>query len=208
MLFHQGERNEAGACAVPFLLEMLASPSTPDRAELIELLVALAVGYDDRWLPQGFDPSSVSPVELRVHSAVAEGAPLFAGLLEDDVAAVRRMAAYALGWFPGQVSPLAWALLDADESVAATAAIALGLAGEGHGLASEALGASLAGPRPLLRGASAIGLARLLGRASPAEVADELRRWAGEGVTSEVPFLGGALSGHASLALGTVVKMP
>ncbi|GID27930.1 HEAT repeat domain-containing protein [Paractinoplanes brasiliensis] len=227
-IFHQGTRYEASSYAAPFLLEMLASPSTPERDELIELLVALAIGYDAPWLPHGLDSSSLKPVELRVHEAVSEGVPLFARLLEDDDVAVRRSAAFALGWFPARavvsVSPLAWALLDADESVAATAAIALGLIGDGHAPASEVLEASFAGPRPLLRAGAAIGLARLLGHDTPAEVVGELQRWAadveppaapgpeprgvGPGAETGVRFYDGDLPGYASLALRLVAKMP
>ncbi|MBO4209378.1 hypothetical protein [Micromonospora echinofusca] len=50
-IFHQGTRYEATAYAVPFLLELLADPATPDPAALIELLVAVAIGYDETWLP-------------------------------------------------------------------------------------------------------------------------------------------------------------
>lgn len=227
-IFHQGTRYEASSYAAPFLLEMLASPATPERDELIELLVALAIAYDAPWLPSGIDTSSLEPVELRVHEAVSKGVPLFARLLEDDEVAVRRLAAFALGWFPGQaavsVPPLMWALLDADESVAATAAIALGLIGDGHAPASEALGASFAGPRPQLRVAAAIGLARLLGHDTPAEVVEELRGWAADvkpptvpglepygadpRAKTEVRFYDGDLPAYAWLALRLVAKMP
>jgi hypothetical protein len=53
-IFHQGTRYQATAYAVPFLLELLAEPATPDRAELAHLLTMLAVGYDEQWLPDTF----------------------------------------------------------------------------------------------------------------------------------------------------------
>ncbi|MEU9505759.1 hypothetical protein AB0D32_05705 [Micromonospora sp. NPDC048170] len=53
-IFHQGSRFEATAHAVPFLLGLLADPATPDRESLLSLLTALAVGYDETWLPDGF----------------------------------------------------------------------------------------------------------------------------------------------------------
>lgn len=53
-VFHQGSRFEASAYAVPFLLEMLGDPATPDPAAVLGLLSVLAVGYDEGVLPEGF----------------------------------------------------------------------------------------------------------------------------------------------------------
>ncbi|WP_433534067.1 hypothetical protein ACQPZK_17920 [Micromonospora sp. CA-249363] len=53
-VFHQGNRFEASAYAVPFLLEMLTDAATPDPAAVLGLLSALAVGYDEGVLPDGF----------------------------------------------------------------------------------------------------------------------------------------------------------
>jgi len=52
-IFHQGTRYEATAYAVPFLLEILAAADSADRSDLIGLLTAVAVGYDESWLPDG-----------------------------------------------------------------------------------------------------------------------------------------------------------
>ncbi|WP_430785491.1 HEAT repeat domain-containing protein [Actinoplanes sp. G11-F43] len=57
-IIHQGTRYEATAHAVPFLLELLADPVTPDRAELLELLTPLAIGFDESWLPGRFPVAS------------------------------------------------------------------------------------------------------------------------------------------------------
>ncbi|WP_141309692.1 HEAT repeat domain-containing protein [Streptomyces spinoverrucosus] len=54
-IFHQGSRYEASAAAVPFLARMAADPSVPDRDEVLELLAALAIGYDESHLPGGVD---------------------------------------------------------------------------------------------------------------------------------------------------------
>jgi hypothetical protein len=43
-IFHQGTRYPATAPAVPFLLELLADPHTPDRHELLLLLTHLVTG--------------------------------------------------------------------------------------------------------------------------------------------------------------------
>jgi len=52
-IFHQGTRYEATAYAVPFLLELLADPETPDPVRLLGLVTAIAIGYDESWLPDG-----------------------------------------------------------------------------------------------------------------------------------------------------------
>src|SRR6516162_19752 len=57
-IFHQGTRYAATAPAVPFLFELLDDPGTPERGEIIRLLVHLAVGYPERFLPLGIDPAA------------------------------------------------------------------------------------------------------------------------------------------------------
>ena len=194
---------EAGARAISFLLEMIAAPATPDRAELLRLVVALAVGDDDRWLPDGLPLAT--PPSPQARRAVAEGVPLYLSLLDDPEAAVRKAAAYALGWFPERgaagVPGLTWAALDEDESVAATAVLALGLAGAGDPLAGKAAEAAFDGSRELVRGAAAIALARLHGFSAPPAVTAELSRWAAAARRADVPHLGGDLGAYAGRAL-------
>ena len=45
-IWHQGTRWQASAYAVPFLLELLGDPATPDRLPILHLLLALALGYE------------------------------------------------------------------------------------------------------------------------------------------------------------------
>ncbi|MEW2622415.1 hypothetical protein [Streptomyces sp. NPDC048106] len=52
-IFHQGSRYPATAAAVPFLARMAADPALPGRAAHLELLAALAIGYDEAHLPGG-----------------------------------------------------------------------------------------------------------------------------------------------------------
>ena len=54
-IFHQGSRYEATAHAVPFLVRLALDPQTPQRDEIVHLLVALAIGYDEAYLPAGVD---------------------------------------------------------------------------------------------------------------------------------------------------------
>jgi HEAT repeat protein len=50
-IHHQGTRYEASAYAVPFLLELVADPTTPGRHEIIQLLSCLATGYSPYDIP-------------------------------------------------------------------------------------------------------------------------------------------------------------
>ena len=43
-IWHQGTVYEATACAVPFLIQLIADPATPDRVGILELLSAIARG--------------------------------------------------------------------------------------------------------------------------------------------------------------------
>ncbi|WP_432744952.1 hypothetical protein H7827_12295 [Streptomyces sp. JH002] len=53
-IFHQGTRYEASVPAVPFLLALATDPGTPERDGVLWLLAALAIGYDDPFVPEGF----------------------------------------------------------------------------------------------------------------------------------------------------------
>ncbi|GCD96835.1 HEAT repeat domain-containing protein [Embleya hyalina] len=54
-IFHQGSRYEASTYAVPFLVGLAADTATPGRAEILALIGALTVGFDESHLPQGLD---------------------------------------------------------------------------------------------------------------------------------------------------------
>ena len=54
-IWHQGTRYEATAAAVPFMVALAADPATPDRKEIVYLLMMLSVGYPDERLPDGVD---------------------------------------------------------------------------------------------------------------------------------------------------------
>ncbi|MFF5258969.1 HEAT repeat domain-containing protein [Actinomadura viridis] len=54
-IFHQGSRYEATAHAVPFLAALAADPRVQDRADIVRLLSAIAIGYDEAYLPNGVD---------------------------------------------------------------------------------------------------------------------------------------------------------
>jgi HEAT repeat protein len=54
-IFHQGSRYEATAYAVPFLARLALDRRRPHRDAIVHLLVALALGYDEAYLPGGVD---------------------------------------------------------------------------------------------------------------------------------------------------------
>src|SRR5262245_16481851 len=54
-MLHQGSRYEASPYVVRFLLEVLESPGCLIQRELVDLLLALGVGYAESFLPYGYD---------------------------------------------------------------------------------------------------------------------------------------------------------
>jgi hypothetical protein len=54
-IFHQGSRYEATAHAVPFLAALAGDSRVEERVEIVHLLCALAIGYDEAYLPSGVD---------------------------------------------------------------------------------------------------------------------------------------------------------
>jgi len=53
-IFHEGTRYEATVHAVPFLARLAADGQTPHRDQIVHLLAALAIGYDETFLPAGY----------------------------------------------------------------------------------------------------------------------------------------------------------
>jgi hypothetical protein len=53
-IYHQGTRYEATAHAVPFLLELVADPATPDRTEVMHLLTSMAIGSGYQHAADGY----------------------------------------------------------------------------------------------------------------------------------------------------------
>jgi hypothetical protein len=124
-LAHQGTRYTATAAAVPFLFELLGRPATPEKGELIRLLVFFAAGYHDKFLPLGFDPAAafadadkVAPEDAgpehyddygpavaalwarNAYEAVRRRVGRFRALARHRDRDTRRAAVFALAWFP------------------------------------------------------------------------------------------------------------
>ncbi|NUP77639.1 MAG: hypothetical protein HOV96_08855 [Nonomuraea sp.] len=58
-IFHQGTRYAATPYAARALITLVADPDTPERHRALGLLAALAIGYDDAYLPHGFDVAAL-----------------------------------------------------------------------------------------------------------------------------------------------------
>lgn len=52
-IYHQGTRYEASVVAIPFLYSLLDAEDTPQRGELLHLIVSLAVGFPHMFVPDG-----------------------------------------------------------------------------------------------------------------------------------------------------------
>ena len=166
-IFHQGTRYQASSHAVPFLYGLLQRTGQKDRAEIVRLLLSLALGYEEEFLPDPFVPdtyreelrhAAISMTEeqrnqnaqygyspdylLEVYDAVRDGAHIFISFLKDDDKELRDISAYSLGWMPELVESsfpaLHQALIDeTDSSCAATIRMSMGLIGKSCDRVSE-----------------------------------------------------------------------
>ncbi|MFF0521356.1 HEAT repeat domain-containing protein [Actinomadura nitritigenes] len=129
---HQGRRYEAAAPTVPFLLAIAADRSMPDRAELLQLVSELAVGWADEHLPLGVDIKGWRRELAKMHAADPRKEQRGAcdeGLAFDDFQESLHETTVALAAYDAVRAglPTVHSLLsDPDSSVRATAAYLLG----------------------------------------------------------------------------------
>jgi hypothetical protein len=200
-IFHQGTRYPATAPAVPFLFELLDEPATPEKGEIVRLLVHLAVGYPERFLPLGIDPAAAfadaapaapapdddSPAAdaywaRQAYEAVRRRAGRFRARAGDSDAKTRKAAVFALAWFPAAARNSVPVVRRAargpgrpDER--ANAILCLGILGRYLGSLSDIrwLQEQLGPNRPYaVRATAAISLGVLQGRDLPAETRNVL----------------------------------
>ncbi|MFF0415321.1 HEAT repeat domain-containing protein [Kitasatospora sp. NPDC004745] len=55
-IVHQGTRSQAAVHTVPFLVRMALDPRLVNRHRFVGLLAAIAIGLDNNYLPNGYDP--------------------------------------------------------------------------------------------------------------------------------------------------------
>ena len=191
-IWHQGTVYAATAPAVPFLLELAAAPTLPDRHRVLELLFHLAHGssYLDvhqhlsvvgETLKEQRDFGDDLAEELKwvqaATAAVAAGKDVYLTLLSDDVPAVRRHAARMLTCCPDHRSEIVPALIrtldfddDAGARATALSAVAALAANDEEALIQRAL----TDDTPLVRLAAALSSAFYLSESPGPEVIDTL----------------------------------
>lgn len=148
-VFHQGTRFSAAPSVVPFLIEMCAEPTVPDRFWLLDYWGSLITGYFniqerpiwgdgerlhgcDEFDPGGGDSDEDALYAQTLHRIYREslkGYPLLHALIEDPDHSVRAGAAWVLACLPTMAAETVPLLDGRDESsgwVRAASAFALG----------------------------------------------------------------------------------
>ncbi len=112
-VYHQGTRWKASPFTIPFFVGLLERAEL--RVALLERLLAMAIGFEESFFPEGFDlewaQSEQQEVDLsnedeygidmvNTHDAVARAFPVFAALLDDSDPVVRSEAAHLLAYLP------------------------------------------------------------------------------------------------------------
>jgi hypothetical protein len=192
LLVYQGlSITEATSYAVPFLLELLAAPSTEGKATLLSVLADITRGQPfllgegalDSYADEASAPPDLQAALAtqrgwvqRARDAVEQGVPLYLTLLKHPEAAARVYAAALLAIFPAQapvsVPPLHGALAqEVDERAQAQFVLSLGTLLEPEAAALHFLQRYVTADHPpLLRVAAAVAPARRARAATPAEV--------------------------------------
>ena len=81
---HQGKRSQAAVHAVAFLVRMALDPRLAGRHEFVALLGAIAIGLDDNYLPDGYDPQQDLDYLARLRGEAADWPSWIAGATDDE----------------------------------------------------------------------------------------------------------------------------
>lgn len=215
-VYHQGTRWQVSAHVIPFLVGLIDDPHTPDRAELADLLHAVAVGdRDDSWLPfdadrafaedpaaEEFDLAAVR-WDAAAHRTAAGHLAAYRRWTADPDARLAAHAAALLAWFPATGAVIAALLaVPADRSPArASANLTLAhLPPPGPGIDAR-LRELLTSGQPAVAVTAATALAYRLGPALPDDALDVLFR-AGDSAESPETPPGWSRSVRGFVALG------
>jgi hypothetical protein len=190
LLVHQTTPAEVCPAAVPFLIDLVADESAPDRFGACQVLRLIAVPDQSLRLDAG--PGEGGPGEGEAFDAVRAGIGVYLRALRAADPAVRLYAAFLLAWFPADrdviVPELSRVIAgDDDPEVVAAACVAAGLCGRGGDDPAliEALKQHWGDPSALL------GLALARSRPDPALAHDLYDCLSVVGPTPNWPFLDG-----------------
>jgi hypothetical protein len=191
-IWHQGTVYEATACAVPFLIELLAAPTCEGKSELLIFLSLCANGnsYCDVHAPLHKDEATTEKWKAqlakelnwvtRTRSAVVARRPLYEDLLAHDQAGVREAAGFLLATLdqPSPETAVAlWSQLEreSDERCRASLLIGFGcVANPTQANQSLLLTWFLKTQSKLERLAAALALARVFPSEPPHEAVHEI----------------------------------
>ncbi|PHN02508.1 hypothetical protein [Flavilitoribacter nigricans] len=168
-IFHQGSRYESTPYAIPFLWELIQEDTVRDKPGIIGLLVNLALGYEDEYLPEGIDVQKFredllerearmtndqrayaekygysNSALLECYTLVRDGVPLLYECLESGDEELSKAAVYAMAWFP-ELAETSVARISShlkrleDEVAVSNAILAIGLLARQSGLDEELL---------------------------------------------------------------------
>lgn len=229
---HQESSYPAGAAIVPYLIDLFADETAPDRSLgwdlLARLLPAEAVPALDGprlgalarrrsdlylaplWWPHPL-PTGVEPVHQEIYDAVAAGIPAFLRLAGDEDRTVRAYSAHLLSFFPGhgdRIVPVLRARLavEQDRVVGALLCLAAGLVGDpGDTALIDLITERRSSDRLGTRWTVLMGLVRLIDRPDRAMLKDlcDCLFEAPEPIEGW-PFDNGDLSSGAASALATL----
>ncbi|GLW35247.1 hypothetical protein [Actinoplanes regularis] len=160
LVAHQGSSYPAGAVIVPYLIDLFADDTVPDRTQAHDLLAALlpdevrppvdrphplglrlrdlAAQREERYLDRVVGeqkPMEIAPEQQAVYEAIRAGVPTYLRLLDNEDRDARGYSAHLLSHFPElseQITPALTARLavEQDGIIGATLCLAAGLIGD------------------------------------------------------------------------------
>ncbi|SHN26695.1 HEAT repeat domain-containing protein [Actinacidiphila paucisporea] len=83
-IVHQGTRSQAAVYTVPFLVRMALDPRLVNRHRFVRLLVAIAIGLDNNYLPNGYDPREDRNNLASLRGEAEDWAQWIAEAMDDD----------------------------------------------------------------------------------------------------------------------------
>lgn len=83
-IVHQGTRSQAAVFAVPFLVRMALDPRQVNRHRIVSLVGSIAIGLDNNYLPDRYDPEEDRAYLARVRGEAGDMAQWIAEAKNDE----------------------------------------------------------------------------------------------------------------------------